>query len=64
MSDGTERAALGYEHTLMFGQYREDLGEYAKLEALRVKSLEKLRKKEEKRRQKELKPYRNAIHRK
>nr|XP_042904243.1 chloride channel protein 2 isoform X2 [Parasteatoda tepidariorum] len=59
-----ERAALGYEHTLMFGQYREDLGEYARLEASRLKSLEKLRKKEEKRRQKELKPYRNAIHRK
>lgn len=48
----------------MFGQYREDLGEYAKLEASRLKSLERSRKKEEKRRQKELKPYRNAIHRK
>lgn len=48
----------------MFGQYREDLGEYARLEANRLKALEKHRKKEEKRRQKELKPYRNAIHRK
>ncbi|GBM33278.1 Chloride channel protein 2 [Araneus ventricosus] len=55
---------MGYEHTLMFGQYREDLGEYARLEASRLKSLEKFRKKEEKRRQKELKPYKNAIHRK
>ncbi|KAG8182992.1 hypothetical protein JTE90_027479 [Oedothorax gibbosus] len=64
MSDGTERAALGYEHTLMFGQYREDLGEYAKLEASRLKTLEKHRKKEEKRHQKELKPYRNVLHRK
>ncbi|CAL1293637.1 unnamed protein product [Larinioides sclopetarius] len=64
MTDGTEKAAMGYEHTLMFGQYREDLGEYARLEASRLKSLEKFRKKEEKRRQKELKPYKNAIHRK
>lgn len=47
----------------MFGQYREDLGEYARLEAYRLKALEKHRKKE-KLRQKELKPYRNAIHRK
>ncbi|KAF8783522.1 Chloride channel protein 2 like protein [Argiope bruennichi] len=64
MTDGTEKAAMGYEHTLMFGQYREDLGEYARLEASRLKSLEKFRKKEEKRRQKELKPYKNAVHRK
>lgn len=60
----TEKSALGYEHTLMFGQYREDLSEYAKLEALRLKSVEKFRRKEEKRRQKELKPYKSALHRK
>lgn len=60
----SEKSALGYEHTLMFGQYREDLSEYAKLEALRLKSVEKYRRKEEKRRQKELKPYKSALHRK
>ena len=48
----------------MFGQYREDLGEYAKLEAYRLKMLDKHRKKEERFRQKELKPYKNAFHRK
>lgn len=48
----------------MFGQYREDLGEYAKLEAYRLKMLDKHRKKEERLRQKELKPYKNAFHRK
>ncbi|KAH8039146.1 hypothetical protein HPB51_005322 [Rhipicephalus microplus] len=48
----------------MFGQYKEDLGAFAKSEALRLKTLEKLRKKEEKLDQKELKPYRPEWQRK
>ncbi|KAG8197498.1 hypothetical protein JTE90_007236 [Oedothorax gibbosus] len=53
-------SALGYEHTLMYGQYKEDLEAYAKAEARRLKSLQKLRKKEETIRKKELKTYRSA----
>lgn len=59
-----DQNALGYEHTLMFGCYREDLGEFAKLEARRLKSLEKLRRQKDKLRQHELKPYRRQWQRK
>ncbi|GFR27072.1 chloride channel protein 2 [Trichonephila clavata] len=55
--------ALGYEHTLMYGQYKEDLEAYAKAEARRLKTLQKLRKKEETIRKKELKTYRSASQR-
>ncbi|XP_064456611.1 chloride channel protein 2-like [Ornithodoros turicata] len=58
------RSMLGFEHTLMFGQYKEDLGAFAKSEALRLKTLEKLRRKEEQLDQKELKPYRPEWQRK
>ncbi|CAN7996816.1 unnamed protein product [Ixodes hexagonus] len=58
------RSMLGFEHTLMFGQYKEDLGAFAKSEALRLKTIEKLRRKEEKLDQKELKPYRPEWQRK
>ncbi|XP_055929436.1 chloride channel protein 2-like isoform X2 [Argiope bruennichi] len=56
-------SALGYEHTLMYGQYKEDLEAYAKAEARRLKALQKLRKKEETIRKKELKTYRSASQR-
>lgn len=39
---------LGYQHTLMYGRYSKDLGEYAKEEAAKVRVIEKLRKREEK----------------
>ncbi len=44
----------------MYGQYKEDLEAYAKAEARRLKALQKLRKKEETIRKKELKTYRSA----
>ncbi|XP_076321943.1 chloride channel protein 2-like [Tachypleus tridentatus] len=59
-----EKNALGYEHTLMFGRYKEDLGEYAKAEAQRAKSLKALRKKEEKLSSLDLRPYRSKWQRK
>lgn len=48
----------------MYGHYREDLGRYAKSEAIRIKALERLRKKEEKLMKAELKPYRSGFERK
>ncbi|GFW23114.1 hypothetical protein TNCV_3802151 [Trichonephila clavipes] len=47
----------------MYGQYKEDLEAYAKAEARRLKTLQKLRKKEETIRKKELKTYRSASQR-
>ncbi|XP_035209819.1 chloride channel protein 2-like isoform X3 [Stegodyphus dumicola] len=44
----------------MYGQYKEDLEAYAKAEARRLKTLQKLRKKEETIRKKQLKTYRSA----
>ncbi|XP_018497155.1 chloride channel protein 2 [Galendromus occidentalis] len=58
------RRTLGFEHTLMFGQYKEDLGEFARSEALRLKNLERLRKTEEKLTNKDLKPYKSEWQRK
>lgn len=48
----------------MFGQYKEDLGQFAKTEALRLKNLEKLRKTEERLSNKDLKPYTSECQRK
>ena len=48
----------------MFGQYKEDLGEFARSEALRLKNLERLRKTEEKLTNKDLKPYKSEWQRK
>ncbi|XP_034115509.1 chloride channel protein 2 isoform X8 [Drosophila albomicans] len=45
---------LGYTHTLMYGRYTKDLGEFAKDEARKLKLLEKRRKQEDKQRNKEL----------
>ncbi|XP_017874323.1 PREDICTED: chloride channel protein 2 isoform X3 [Drosophila arizonae] len=51
--DGSEEG-LGYTHTLMYGRYTKDLGEFAKDEARKLKLLEKRRKQEDKQRNKEL----------
>ncbi|XP_034488312.1 chloride channel protein 2-like isoform X5 [Drosophila innubila] len=54
--DNTDDAeeGLGYTHTLMYGRYTKDLGEFAKDEARKLKLLEKRRKQEDKQRNKEL----------
>ncbi|KAI8129670.1 Chloride channel protein 2 [Lucilia cuprina] len=49
-----EEEGLGYTHTLMYGRYTKDLGEFAKDEARKLKLLEKRRKLEDKQRNKEL----------
>ncbi|XP_030565714.1 uncharacterized protein LOC115766058 isoform X12 [Drosophila novamexicana] len=49
--DGSEEG-LGYMHTLMYGRYTKDLGEFAKDEARKLKLLEKRRKQEDKQRNK------------
>lgn len=49
-----EEGGLGYTHTLMYGRYTKDLGEYAKDEARRLRLLERRRKKDDKARNKEL----------
>ncbi|KPU80156.1 uncharacterized protein Dana_GF16614, isoform P [Drosophila ananassae] len=49
-----EESGLGYTHTLMYGRYTKDLGEFAKDEARKLKILEKRRKQEDKQRNKEL----------
>ncbi|KRK03891.1 chloride channel protein 2 isoform X7 [Drosophila yakuba] len=55
LSDGDEEeGGLGYTHTLMYGRYTKDLGEFAKDEARKLKILEKRRKQEDKQRNKEL----------
>ncbi|XP_037944560.1 chloride channel protein 2-like [Teleopsis dalmanni] len=51
---GNEEDGLGYHHTLMYGRYTKDLGEFAKDEARKLKLLEKRRKQEDKQRNKEL----------
>ncbi|XP_036327176.1 chloride channel protein 2-like isoform X2 [Rhagoletis pomonella] len=55
-ADDTEEdeTGLGYTHTLMYGRYTKDLGEFAKDEARKLKLLEKRRKQEDKQRNKEL----------
>ncbi|XP_023932037.1 chloride channel protein 2-like [Lingula anatina] len=40
---------FGYEQTLMYGRYTQDLGEYAKHEAVRIKRLQEHRRKAEER---------------
>ncbi|XP_017848130.1 chloride channel protein 2 isoform X6 [Drosophila busckii] len=52
--DDMEEGGLGYTHTLMYGRYTKDLGEFAKDEARKLKILEKRRKQEDKQRNKEL----------
>lgn len=47
-----EEGGLGYTHTLMYGRYTKDLGEYAKDEARRLRLLERRRKKDDKARNK------------
>ncbi|CAG9861446.1 unnamed protein product [Phyllotreta striolata] len=54
-----EKDGLGYQHTLMYGRYSRELGEFAKFEAL--KAQEKRRLKEEKARRKELRGYQGKI---
>ncbi|XP_069966474.1 chloride channel protein 2 isoform X3 [Bactrocera oleae] len=49
-----DETGLGYTHTLMYGRYTKDLGEFAKDEARKLKLLEKRRKQEDKQRNKEL----------
>ncbi|XP_068155982.1 chloride channel protein 2 isoform X3 [Drosophila tropicalis] len=51
---GDLEEGLGYTHTLMYGRYTKDLGEFAKDEARKLKLLEKRRKQEDKQRNKEL----------
>merc|ERR1740131_516042 len=45
---------MGYQHTLMYGRYSKSLGDQIKEEAKRQKVVEKLRKKEHKKRKQEL----------
>ncbi|XP_003736834.2 chloride channel protein 2 isoform X8 [Drosophila pseudoobscura] len=52
--EGDMEEGLGYTHTLMYGRYTKDLGEFAKDEARKLKLLEKRRKQEDKQRNKEL----------
>ncbi|XP_030373593.1 chloride channel protein 2 isoform X6 [Scaptodrosophila lebanonensis] len=52
--NGNVEEGLGYTHTLMYGRYTKDLGEFAKDEARKLKLLEKRRKQEDKQRNKEL----------
>ncbi|XP_073840557.1 chloride channel protein 2 isoform X3 [Musca autumnalis] len=54
MADSDEEEGLGYTHTLMYGRYTKDLGEFAKDEARKLKLLQKRRKLEDKQRNKEL----------
>lgn len=49
-----EEYGLGYHHTLMYGRYTKDLGEYAKEEARKLKSHERARRKLDKDRTHEL----------
>ncbi|XP_037089942.1 chloride channel protein 2-like [Pollicipes pollicipes] len=53
-----DEAALGFEHTLMYGRYSKDLGEFAKTESKRLKEIDKKRKLDEKLRRQELHRYR------
>ncbi|XP_035706071.1 chloride channel protein 2 isoform X2 [Folsomia candida] len=54
-SSKAESAELGYQHTLMYGRYTsENLGQFAKDEARRIKLLEKKRRREDKMRKQEL----------
>ncbi|XP_065159562.1 chloride channel protein 2 isoform X3 [Atheta coriaria] len=54
-----EKYGLGYQNTIMYGRYSRQLGEFAKLEAL--KQAEKKRLKEEKQRKKELRGYQGKL---
>lgn len=54
-----EQYGLGYQNTVMYGRYSRQLGEFAKLEAL--KQAEKRRLKEEKARKKELRGYQGKL---
>lgn len=54
-----EKYGLGYQNTIMYGRYSRQLGEFARLEAL--KQAEKRRLKEEKARKKELRGYQGKV---
>lgn len=54
-----EKYGLGYQHTIMYGRYSRQLGEFAKIEAL--KQAEKRRQKEEKARKRELRGYQGKV---
>ena len=49
-----EQGAMGYQQTLMYGRYSRSLGDQIKEEAKRQKVVEKMRKKEHKKRKQEL----------
>ena len=55
-SDGDDdgKSEMGYQQTLMYGRYSKSLGDQIKEEAKRQKVVEKLRKKEHKKRKQEL----------
>ncbi|XP_043213453.1 chloride channel protein 2-like [Amphibalanus amphitrite] len=53
-----DEAALGFEHTLMYGRYSKDLGQFAKTESKRLRAVEKQRRDDDKQRRKELLYYR------
>ena len=52
--DREEQGAMGYQQTLMYGRYSRSLGDQIKEEAKRQKVVEKMRKKETKKRKQEL----------
>lgn len=54
LAEEGESGAMGYQQTLMYGRYSKSLGDQIKEEAKRQKVVEKLRKKEHKKRKQEL----------
>ena len=52
--DGDGSQEMGYQQTLMYGRYSKSLGDYAKEEAKRQKTNERMRKKEMEKRKREL----------
>jgi len=54
LNEEGESGAMGYQQTLMYGRYSKSLGDQIKEEAKRQKVVEKLRKKEHKKRKQEL----------
>jgi hypothetical protein len=54
MEEEHEAGAMGYQQTLMYGRYTRSLGDQIKEEAKRQKVVEKMRRKENKKRKQEL----------
>ena len=54
LAEEGESGAMGYQQTLMYGRYSKSLGDQIKEEAKRQKVVERLRKKEHKKRKQEL----------